>query len=427
MADRRPAGETELTEAAVLISHRLYERLAETTRVIQDLLVGEYPELIGDAPLQQLLHETVVANVDTYFAAIRHHIPVESIEAPTVAVEHARRAAQRDLPLNTLVRAYRLAHSVALRLVLEEIRAAKLSPELGLDVFEQMSMVSFGYIDQISQQVVDAYQSERERWLENRNAVRASRIREILSGHDVDIDAMTATIRYPLRRIHIAVIVRCSDSDSADRLASAEQFVNDLAGAAGARDNPLFLPVDDVTGWGWLPIPADTAPQAVTRIREHAQQVGDPPWLAVGDPLPGIAGFRRSHRQALAAHTLALAAGAAARRVSTNADPGLAAAALLGHDVTAARAWVGEVLGPLAAAGDSDERLRETLRVFLRTGASYKAAGAELHFHVNTMKYRVQRAIERRGRTITADRLDVEIALLLCQWYGAAVLSPQDQ
>jgi DNA-binding PucR family transcriptional regulator len=39
------------------------------------------------------------------------------------------------------------------------------------------------------------------------------------------------------------------------------------------------------------------------------------------------------------------------------------------------------------------------------------------------VKYRVRRALERRGRPITDDRLDVEVALLLCDRYGAAVLS----
>ena len=32
------------------------------------------------------------------------------------------------------------------------------------------------------------------------------------------------------------------------------------------------------------------------------------------------------------------------------------------------------------------------------------------------------RAVERRGREIGGDRLDVELALLACHWYGAAVL-----
>jgi hypothetical protein len=38
------------------------------------------------------------------------------------------------------------------------------------------------------------------------------------------------------------------------------------------------------------------------------------------------------------------------------------------------------------------------------------------------VKYRVHRAVERRGRPIIDDRLDVEVALTLCEWFGATVL-----
>jgi hypothetical protein len=34
----------------------------------------------------------------------------------------------------------------------------------------------------------------------------------------------------------------------------------------------------------------------------------------------------------------------------------------------------------------------------------------------------VNRAVERRGRPITDDRLDVEVALLLCHYFGASLL-----
>ena len=83
-----------------------------------------------------------------------------------------------------------------------------------------------------------------------------------------------------------------------------------------------------------------------------------------------------------------------------------------------------EVLGDLSADNENDARLRETLRVFLRCGSSYKLAAEELDLHFNSVKYRVGRAVARRGRPITADRLDVELALLVCHWYGGAVLHP---
>lgn len=424
MADPGTTDDPRVADAAILVSQRLYDHLAETTRVIEDLVAKESPELTGDSPLLQLLHETVAANVDAYFSAIRHNIPVAEVAAPAVALEHARRLAQRGIPVNTLVRGYRLGHSVALQLVLSEIRSADLDPDLRLDVLGAMSTLMFGYIDEMSQQVVAVYQAERERWLESRNAVRALRVREILSDDNLDVDAMTTAIRYPLRRTHVALVVWYPESGG-DKLSDAEGFVKQLTESLAGQGAPLFIPADSTTGWAWIPLSSAAGADAVARIRDCAQTAPDQPWVAIGDPLPGVEGFRRSHEQARAAHTLAVASGM--NRVSAAADPGLSAAALLGGDIDAARAWVGEVLGPLARATESDERLRDTLRVFLRTGSSFKAAGEQLHFHVNTMKYRVQRAVERRGRPITEDRLDVEIALLLCQWYGDAVLSAGDE
>ena len=103
-------------------------------------------------------------------------------------------------------------------------------------------------------------------------------------------------------------------------------------------------------------------------------------------------------------------------------DPGLSVAALLADDIGDAREWVAEVLGDLAGDNENDARLRETLRIFLRCGSSYKLAADELTLHFNTVKYRVGRAVARRGHAIDEDRLDVELALLVCQWYDTAVL-----
>ena len=116
-----------------------------------------------------------------------------------------------------------------------------------------------------------------------------------------------------------------------------------------------------------------------------------------------------------------MASGRHERTVISASDPGLSIAALLGGDIAYAREWVNGVLGDLGADTENDERLRETLRVFLACGSSYKMAAEELAMHFNTVKYRVGRAEARRGRPIAEDRLAVELALLMCHWYGAAV------
>ena len=59
----------------------------------------------------------------TVFSAIRYGIPIDNVELPTAAVEHARRLAQRGTTVNALVRAYRLGHKAVLDAVLDEIAA----------------------------------------------------------------------------------------------------------------------------------------------------------------------------------------------------------------------------------------------------------------------------------------------------------------
>lgn len=411
-----------VAKAATTIISRLEDQLDDTTRATQDYLVAEIVELRGDAQLLQLLRDTVSSNIETFFSAVRHRIPVEHIEPPAAAVEYARRLAQREVSANALVRAYRLGHQAVLKRSLEEIRASELDPKLSLAVYELIASISFDYIDRISQRVVATYQDERDRWLERRNTLRALMVNKLLSGADVDIDAMTTAIRYPLNQIHLALVLWCGESERGDELASMERFVHKLAESLGARDSPLFISVDHVTGWAWIPLLGKAASDTPSRIRAFASTTADAPWIAAGNPLPGIEGFRRSHQQALDARTVVTASETETAAVIAASDPGLAVAALVADNAGAAAAWVGEVLGPLASPTEGDERLRETLRVFLHTGASYKAAAEELHLHVNSVKYRVQRAVERRGRPIADDRLDVEVALLLCQWFGSAVL-----
>jgi len=409
-------------DSAAEIIARLGGRLGDITRSLQQHVLTEVSEFRDDTQLAQLLKDSVEQNVDTVFTAIRHGIPIENVEPPTAALEHARRLAQRGVSANALIRSYRLGQQKLLDIVLDEVRATDLDPRRSLDVFQQITTTTFTYIDWISQQVIAAYQAEHDRWLETQNTTRTVRIRELLDAEVVDADAVSTEIGYPLRRVHLAVVASYPQTRHGDELVRMERFVRELAECLESKGHPLFIAADRLTGWGWIPLAADTAPGAVECVRRLATTYQQPPSLAVGDPLPGVDGFRRSHRQALDAHAVAIAAGPDAQQVVTNDDPGLSAAALLGENVQAARVWVGEVLGPLASATESDERLRETLRIFLQTGSSYKAAAAELHLHFNSVRYRVQRAEERRGRPITTDRLDVEIALLLCNWFHTAVL-----
>ena len=408
------------------VADRLHSRLVELSSALRTSLEDQIPDLRGDVRLGELLGASVEGNVDTVLHALRYDIAVERVEAPTAALEYARRLAQQGMPVNALVRAYRLGQRRVNELVFAELHAIEIPDSMRVPVIEAITGTLFEYIDWMSQQVVAVYEEERERWLENQNSLRALRVREILAANkSVDVDAASTTIRYPLRWHHLGLIMWYPDlGTEGDELARLQRLLRELGEAAGADASPLFVAADQSCGWGWLAYRA-AATDAVEKIRRFALSRPDSPSVAIGMMAGGLEGFRRSHREAAEARAVAIISDRGGTTVITAADPGLSVVARIGGDVAATRDWVATVLGDLATDNDNDARLRETLRVYLACGCSYKLAAEELNLHFNSVKYRVGRAVARRGREIGTDRLDVELALLACHWYGSAVLQPK--
>jgi DNA-binding PucR family transcriptional regulator len=416
--------DAEVRRGVAELASRLGDRLPELVSVISEALRDDIPELRDEAQLP-LLDAGIEGNVTTALYALGHDTPVECVRAPTAALEQARRIAQQGLPVNVLVRIYRLGQRSFTHLALGELQRIDVSSQVRVTIVERITETLFAYVDWMSQQVVEVYEEERERWLETQNSMRALRVREVLAGRQsVDIDSATTAIRYPLRWHHVALVVWYpADAGEADEIARMQRFVRELGVAVQAGAAPLFMADDRSTGWAWLSF--QVAPDGIVEaVREFSLQHRDSPSVAIGSPAAGVKGFRRSHAQAVAIRSVVLARKGAKPTVVAESDPGLSAAALVCGNIDDARAWIAEVLGRLAADTDSDARLRETFRVFLNAGASYTLAAEQLALHFNTVKYRVGRALARRGRPITDDRFDVELALQLCHWYGDALLLP---
>ena len=421
----KPRPDSDVSEYVAKVAAGLHDRLADLSSAILRSLEDQIPELRGDTQIVELLGTSIEANVDTMLYALSYDIAVERVEAPTAALEYARRLAQRGVPVHALVRAYRLGQRRMNELIFAELHAIEIPEPMRVAVIEAMTAAMFEYIDWMSQQVVVVYEDERERWLENQNSLRGLRVREVLDANKaVDVDAATTSIRYPLRWHHLGLVMWYPDPGTeGDELGRLQRFLRELAEAAGAGAGPLFVATDQSCGWGWLPYRAAVS-DAVSTVRRFALDRPDAPSVAIGTMAGGVDGFRRSHREAQQARGVAIIREWRGPTVIAADDPGLSVVARLGGDVAGIRDWVGTVLGDLAGENENDERLRETLRVFLACGSSYKLAAEELNLHFNSVKYRVARAVDRRGREIGGDRLDVELALLACHWYGSAVLQP---
>jgi len=385
-----------------------------------DQMLREIPELTGDRPVEELLAVSVTANIATILDVFEIGLDKANLEAPAAAVEYARRLAQRGVPLNALLRAYRLGQAGFVERMIQGISAESHSPEVVVDASLQLTAITFSYIDRISEQVVAAYQHERDRWMRNRGAVRSARVMSVLANGVADVDAADKALGYPLRHTHRGVVVWTDEnSQHADRLSGLERVIGKLAEHFRSDRPPLVIAPDNSTIWAWLPVPA--RPPGNFDAKPIAVDEGL--WVALGEPASGVEGFRLTHRQARQAQIVAMTADPEQRTpVTESAQAGLVA--LMCTDIDAVRAWVHHVLGPLATVDDTTARLRDTVRVFLAAGGSYTAAAHELILHKNTVQYRIRKAEELRGRPLTDGRLDVEVALLAAHMLGAKVLQP---
>jgi DNA-binding PucR family transcriptional regulator len=405
---------------AAEVAGALAPHTTELSVDIYQLIVRDIPQLRSDHRILALLEASVAENVATVLHILQHGIDLDIVHAPAAAEEYARRLAQRGIPMAALLRAYRIGSTRFQHWCLQELAQqthdAAIVSAAGLGIAETTA----AYIDRVSEQLVAAYETEKEHWLRNLSAARAARVRTLLQGDQVDVDASEAMLGYPLRQHHVGVVGWLDDPEPGGRtLARLEQATMELAGQAQCEGRPIFVPQDESCAWAWLPL-GDGDSFAVRTMRGGAAGADHGTRFAYGAPGAGLAGFRRTHRQALGAQAVALAAGPSGQRLTSFAE--VAPLALMASSVELLRAWVHETLGPLATDDDHHGRLRDTLRVFLQENGSFKATAERLILHKNSVQYRVRKAEDALGHPVGERRLQVELALLASQWLGPAVL-----
>jgi PucR C-terminal helix-turn-helix domain/GGDEF-like domain len=393
-------------------------RAAAVQADVYDVIVREIPELREDKPVLALLASSVDSNVDTCLQIMEHRIDLAAVHAPAAAVEYARRLAQRGTPLTALLRAYRVGHTCFADWLLRELARQAGDADMVTATTLAMSRTVAGYIDQTSEAMVAAYTRERESWLRNRSTVQAARIGDLLSGERVGVGAAEAALGYRLRQYHVGVVCWAGDAaGTADEISRLEHAIGLLAAQAACPGDPVFLPRDESSAWAWLPLGIrDTFDAAEASTAGADSDIR----FAFGGPAKGAAGFRITHHQAVAAQSVALAAGSAGPRAVTFSE--VAPVAMMLGSPGLLRAWVLATLGSLAADDEHHARLRGTLLVFLQSGGSYKATAEQMVLHKNTVQYRVRKAEECLGRPAGQNRFDVELALRASHWLGSSVL-----
>src|SRR5271154_2438629 len=195
-----------VAELMASVAATVSRRVAAVSADVYEVVLREIPELHDDQAVLALLASSVHSNVGTCLQIMQHQIDLSAVRAPAASLEYARRRAQRGTALTALLRAYRLGHTVFSGWTLDELARQTDDAELLTAVTMSMSAVVAGYVDQTSEEIVAAYSQERESWLRSRGAARAARIRDLLSGHRINVSAAEATLGYRLRQYHVGVV-----------------------------------------------------------------------------------------------------------------------------------------------------------------------------------------------------------------------------
>jgi hypothetical protein len=396
------------------LAAELLPSVREISQGMAEHLSATVPELdaTGDDELGEETRASCEANIDQILRLLRGGAGVQELVVPIAAAEYVRGLVHRGITLPVLLRSYRVGHAWLWDRWSQALHDRLDDHEELLVAQDQSSAYMFAYIDRISDVLVEEYGTERERLVRGAAQLRAETVRTILAGEAIDEELAVRRLGYELRRHHVALRV----SGTAGELRGLERAAGEAAAALGPGE-PLVVPSGATTLDVWW---GSFEPVGLEAVEGYEPPDGIR--VAIGAPGQGVAGFRRSHAEAVqAARVAALGSGPA-----VTSYPRVELVSLLAGDLPRARRFVVAQLGPLASPAEPAARLRETVLAFLVAGGSATRVAKELYVHQNTVTYRVKRAEELIGRRVTESPVELTCALTLAAALGPAVLADED-
>lgn len=443
------------------------ETLEQMVARLDAQIIGRVRELT-DRDLRRDLESSTRAHA----LAVLSGLTQDAMEyaVPEQAHAFARTLARRGYDLRLLLRVYHAGQEAAIDYMTEVIDERRLPEQFERSALIRLFERSTRWVNTSVEALTDTYMQERERGLRAALNQRTEIVRTLLSGEDVDVDYASARLGFRLAQRQVAIVLwtdsaargagallaaaadgfagagfglpgtgdgRREGADAvtgpqgeglagnsaaagdigtderlaagSDELGRLERTATRLATALGGV-GVLTVPAGSAALWAWLAADAEAVAAVAADI------VTAPIRLTLGSSATGVAGFRQSHRDAIAARQVAERAAVDLGRVLPyeQVEP----AYLAGADVAAMRALIRRELGPLAAPDANSARLRETLLAYLRCHRSPEGAAARLGVHKNTVRYRIQRIEETLGRRIEDCGLRLELALECVAVYG---------
>lgn len=395
--------------------------IAELIRAIASALI-EAPDELFDA-----VDEGVAALVDpddpiatdpALIATIRRsnraglaHWATANISDPGAHVEPflgpealamARDAVRRGFDQNTL-NGYRIAQNIGWQRWMTAAFEATSDPAELRELLEVSARSIFTYVDESLAAISQQMEREREQLARGTHAQRMEVVSLILEGAPIGADRASLRLGYELARPHTAAVVWTGGPGEPGALERAAEAIGRAAGAL-----PLMVVASESSLWAWVAGEHGPDLDALRGELEAMPSVR----VALGATAPGLAGFRRSHREALAVQRL-LSRTPAEVRLAHYEE--VRVVVLATEDEERATQFVEQTLGAFASA---PAELRETARVYLREQSNAARTARILFTHRNTVLGRLARMEELLPAPLEGRVLQVALALEIVHWLG---------
>lgn len=403
-------GEHVWREVLQPIAAELRHSAAAVAADTVSLVRGEMPELFVDSQRVEEAMSSTEESVRLFAQLLEVGGDPAHSDLPPSTLAIMRSAVWRQMPLSWHSRFYRLAHEHVWHWLYGRVLERTVDDADRASALDLVTRMLFQFIDRSTTRADEAYEVERETWLQGAAASRAAAIDDLLADRDQDERSLSARLRYDLTRHHIGAVVWWDHpSHGAASLPELSETVAQIGRSNGAESS-ITHPLGSSAVAGWFSRRRHFEGDVKLGLgKDGGSPLPEGVKVAVGESAAGVNGFKLTHAQA-----------ERARQVATLGPPGdvigtryrdVAVLALCASDPEHATQFVRRTLGSLAADEESTRRLAMTLNVYLRENQSRTRAAADLSVHPNTVNYRVRRAEELLGRTIDEDSLDLRLAL----------------
>jgi sugar diacid utilization regulator len=379
------AAAVESIVAATLRDHRAIAR-EMTARIVGE--VDAYAHASDPQELRLEAEESCDAHIQSFLRSVARQLEPEELEID-FTVESVVRRVRQDIPLESVLHAYRIGHRV-LWAALED-RAAAGNPRAVIALVAP----SIRYIDAVSTMVAEVYLREQQHALADSDRARRDVLELLLAGNDGALPAAEASgIALDPDASHQVLIGR---SEMGGQVA-LRRICSEIA-SIFARDAPLVVIRQQ------LAVALVRGDQRITlsRAKRLAARFATSEQVRVGVSLATddlVRGMDEAYGQA-----------ERALQATGEADPvvGLGGLAAIDYLIAAAdesaRALVPSEVTQLARSSlPADVALIRTFNAYLANGLNVQRTAAALPAHANTVHGRLRRLTARTGYDLRDQR-----------------------